>query len=92
MSRVPRTEIPGGWRVHHRGCLWNYGFTDAEAAARPSRGWATVVEAMPQRDRTTEYRVRLDAPVAPGGSVDSQWASYHIDEWRPTDATTPKEG
>lgn len=71
---------PVGTRVHHRGQLWTAGWSEAERQANPQWGWGTVMEAIPQRDKSTEYRVEKDAPLMDGGKAESWWASYHIDE------------
>lgn len=79
------TVIPVGARVHHRGCLWNYHFNEQQRQKQPSWGWATVQEAVEQRDGTCEYRVLKDAPFSSGLNVESWWASYHIDRWEESD-------
>lgn len=82
--RRNRRPLPSGTRVHHRGCMWSYGFTEAERQARPSWGWGTVLQAVPQRDGTVEYEVQRDAPHAPDmPNGPTWWASYHIDDHEP---------
>jgi hypothetical protein len=84
---MPKTPLPSGSRVHHRGCLWNRHFTEEERQAQPSWGWATIidVERRPDgqprlyNDGSFEYEVRYDAPHIAGGSATAWWASYHID-------------
>lgn len=83
-----RHPLPAGTRVHHRACIWNYGFTEEERQARPSWGWATVIDVQrcasgePREypDGSYEYNVRYDAPMFTDGNDESWWASYHIDQ------------
>ena len=41
-------------------------------------GTATVLEAVPQRDGTYEYRVLVDEAHNPWGGREKWWASYHV--------------
>lgn len=75
--------IPIGARVHHRGCLWNFHFTEEQRQEKPSWGWGTVKEAIPQTNGSFEYRVLRDAPFLEGMPAEAWWASYHIDRWEP---------
>lgn len=44
--------------------------------------WGTILEAVPQGDGSTEYRVQRDKPLLPGMKNDpTWWASYHLNEW-----------
>lgn len=43
--------------------------------------WGTVLEIIPQRDNTSELRVRRDPPRYPGDFTgEGWWATYHCDE------------
>lgn len=83
-----RQPLASGTRVHHRACLWSYGFTETERQARPGWGWATVIDVQrrddgePRQysDGSYEYNVRYDEPMFEGTSDESWWASYHIDQ------------
>lgn len=75
--------LPAGTRVHHRGGVYCRGWlTEPRPEHGPSSYIGTVlsVHSGPYPDGSYEYDVERERSLFEGGSVITQWASYHIDE------------
>jgi hypothetical protein len=54
-----------------------------------TKQWATILEIVPQQDKTCELKVQRDKPFCEGMSNDpTWWASYHVLDYA---AAAPKE-
>lgn len=75
-----RSTLVVGTRVHHRAYEYSRWLRPDPGTGGP--GWATIIEIDPKpySDGSIEYHVTRDAPVFEGGSIDTWWANYHLDE------------
>lgn len=63
-------SLPVGTHVRHYG----------------TKRWGVIKEAVPQRDRSFEYRIERDLPLLSYERPETWWASYHIDRVRSSNA------
>lgn len=76
--------FPPGTRVYHHG---------QQYIQAQEHGTAVLLEAVPQRDGTYEYKVQRDKPLFEGGSNEpTWWASYATRVALRTLIPTPNEG